>query len=73
MHMRLFSHDLQFLHLGDRVCNLKKVWRDAGAIRGNALSNTRRFVEWPRNEKISLDLYFRRPVLERRKGCENVR
>ena len=59
-------------NLGDRACNLEKVWRDAGAIGGYALSNTR-FVQWPRNEKLSLDVCFRRPVLDGQKRCENVR
>ena len=71
--MRLFSRDLQFLNLGDRLCSLKKVWRDAGAIGGYALSNTPRFVEWPGYEKLSLDVCFRRPLLDGRKGREHVR
>ena len=50
MHMRLFSRDLQFLNLGDRFCNLKKVWWDTVGIGGYALSNTLRFVQWPRYE-----------------------
>ena len=60
-------------NLGDRACNLKKVWRDAGAIGGYALSNASRFVQWPRYEKLSPDVCFRRPVLDGRKRCENVR
>ena len=71
--MRLFNRHLQFLNLGDRVCNLKKVWRDAGAIGGYAQGNTPRFVEWPVHEKLSLDVRFRRSVLDGRKRCENVR
>ena len=51
MHMRLFSHDLQFLNLGDRVCNLKKVWWDTVGIGEYALSNALRFVQWPRYTK----------------------
>ena len=72
MHMRLFSHDLQFLNLGDRFCNLKKVWWDTVGIGRYALSNTLRFVQWPRYEKLSLDVCFRRTVLDGRKRCENV-
>ena len=72
MHMRLFSRDLQFLNLGDRFCNLKKVWWDTVGIGGYALSNTLRFVQWPRYEKLSLDVCFRRPLLDGRKRCENV-
>ena len=72
MHMRLFSHDLQFLNLGDRFCNLKKVWWDTVGIGGYALSNTLRFVQWSRYEKLSLDVCFRRTVLDGRKRCENV-
>ena len=67
MHMRLFSHDLQFLNLGDRFCNLKKVWWDTVGIGGYALSNTLRFVQ------SSLDVCFRRPLLDGRKGREHVR
>ena len=66
MHMRLFSRDLQFLNLGDRFCNLKKVWWDTVGIGGYALSNTLRFVQ------LSLDVCFRRPLLDGRKRCENV-
>ena len=72
MHMRLFSRDLQFLNLGDRFCNLKKVWWDTVGIGGYALSNTLRFVQWPRYEKLSLDVCFRKTVLDGRKRCENV-
>ena len=67
MHMRLYSHDLQFLNLGDRFCNLKKVWWDTVGIGGYALSNTLRFVQWSRYEKIIARCVFSKDSFGRSK------